>query len=342
MIMPSGTRVVVTGGAGFIGSHLVDVLMAEENEVIVIDDFSSGRREHLAHHAGNGRLRVVVGDIRDLELIEAHFRGAQYVFHLAARSVRLSLRQPSTVHEVNALGTYCVLRAATAAGVARLLYCSSSEVHGSAVEVPLPEDCEFRPETMYGAAKLAGEFYAQVFHRSGWLETVVARPHNAYGPRAHYEAERGELIPRLVLRALAGLPALIFGDGLQTRDFTYVEETARYLAALATAPAAGRTFNVCRGQEVSIREVASRIAALTGLAAPPVFLPERPHDVRRLCGDPSRLRRTLGSSPVVDIADGLGRTVDWYRRNVTVTPQLLARIAPENWTVQPAEHWVKA
>jgi UDP-glucose 4-epimerase len=341
VLTPSGARTAVTGGAGFIGSHLVDRLLAAGNEVTVIDDLSSGSRDNLAHHASRSGLRLAVASVLDLPALEKALAGAQYVFHLATRNVRLSLRQPSIVHEVNTSGTYNVLRAAAGCGARRLLYCSSSEVYGTAIQVPLPEECEFRPQTIYGASKLAGEYYAQVFHRSGWLETVIARPHNTYGPRGHYAGDRGELIPRLIIRALAGLPAVIFGDGAQTRDFTYVEETALYLAALIVAePARGGTFNICRGEEVAIRDVAGRIAALTGLQSAPLHLPPRPQDVQRLLGDPSRLRRILGSSPAIGIGEGLERTVDWYRRNVRPNDALLASMQPENWAELPAESWL--
>jgi UDP-glucose 4-epimerase len=338
----SGAKVAVTGGAGFIGSHLVDQLLAGGNEVTVIDDLSTGSRDHLAHHGAGSRLSLEVASVLDLAALEKALKGVQYVFHLATRNVRLSLRQPSVVHEVNTVGTYNVLRAAAAQGARRLLYCSSSEVYGTATQVPLPEECAFRPQTIYGASKLAGEYYAQVFHRSGWLETVVARPHNTYGPRAHYALDRGELIPRLIVRALAGLPAVIFGDGTQTRDFTYVEETAQYLAALmAAGSAAGGTFSVCRGEEVAIKDVASQIARLAGLERAPLFLPPRPQDVLRLLGDPSRLRHLLGRSPAIGIGEGLARTVDWYRRNVPITESVLASMQPENWSEVPAEAWLK-
>lgn len=342
MLTLSGAKVAVTGGAGFIGSHLVDHLLAAGNEVTVIDDLSSGSRENLAHHASSPMLRLAVASVLDAAALHDALDGVQYVFHLATRNVRLSLRQPSVVHETNVAGTYNVLRAAAARGAQRLLYCSSSEVYGTAIRVPLPEECEFRPQTIYGASKLAGEYYAQVFHRSGWLETVIARPHNTYGPRGHYELDRGELIPRLIVRALAGLPAVILGDGAQTRDFTYVEETALYLAALmAAGPVAGVTFNICRGEEVEIKDVALQVARLVGLECAPLFLPPRPHDVRRLRGDPSRLRQALGRSPAISIGEGLERTVDWYRRNVRITESVLASMQPENWADLPAEAWLK-
>lgn len=341
MLTVAGTRVAVTGGAGFIGSHLVDRLLHSGNEVTVIDDLSSGSRENLAGRASDRRLRLIVASVLDADALWPALEGIDYVFHLATRNVRLSLRQPTIVHRVNLEGTYNVLRAAAHRRVRRLLYCSSSEIYGTAVQVPLPEECEFRPQTVYGASKLAGEYYAQVFQRSGWLETVIARPHNTYGPRAHFSLERGEVIPRMIVRALAGMPATIFGDGRQTRDFTFVEETALYLDALmACGPAAGGTFNVCRGEEIAIGDIAARIAELTGMRAPPQHLPPRPQDVLRLLGDPSRLRRVLGSSPGIGIAEGLARTVEWYRRNVAITEPVLASIQTENWTTVPTEAWL--
>lgn len=343
MLTLSSCRVAVTGGAGFVGSHLVDRLLAAGNEVTVLDDLSSGSRDNLARNAAHPRLRIVIASVLDTSALDAAFAGVHYVFHLATRNVRLSLRQPSIVHEVNTGGTFNVLKAAARQGVRRLLYCSSSEVYGTATRVPLPEHCEFRPQTIYGASKLAGEYYAQVFHRSGWLETVIARPHNTYGPRAHYELDRGELIPRLIVRALAGLPPIIFGDGAQTRDFTYVEETALFLSALmATDGVGGDTFNICRGQEVPIREVTAQVLKLVGLDSAPIFLPARPHDVRRLVGDASLLRRTLGRTPEISLAEGLQRTVEWYRGNVPVTEAVLAALRPENWTEVPAEAWLRS
>lgn len=336
-------RTVVTGGAGFIGSHLVDRLLAADNQVVVIDDFSSGERKNLAHHVSDRRLEVREADIRDEAAMLRLVDGADAVFHLACRNVRLSLRRPTEVHEVNATGSLNLLKAAAAAGVARFLYCSSSEVNGTADVTPMPEDYTFRPETIYGASKLAGEYYAQVFHRAGWLSTVIARPHNNYGPREHYFGVKGEVIPRFILWAFAGRPPLVYGDGRQTRDFTYVAETADYLVRIAECEAAaGQTLNLCRGEEVSILEIASLVADLTGLGLEPVRLPGRPSDVLRLCGDPSRLRSLLGDSPAVSIREGLARTVEWFKANVEITPELLESMQPMNWEQAESEAWLEA
>ena len=334
--------VVVTGGAGFIGSHLVDRLLAAGNEVVVIDDLSSGEEKNLKQHAGNPKLRLEVKDILDADGIAPLFRGSRCVFHLATRNVRLSLRQPTAVHEVNTTGTLNVLKAATAARAERFLYCSSSEVYGTADVVPMAEEYDFRPETVYGASKLAGEHYTQVFHRSGWLRAVVARPHNTYGPREHYAGVKGEVIPRFILRALAGLPLTIYGDGRQTRDFTYVEETAEFLVLLAENDASlGRVLNLCRGEEVSLGEIADIVAELAGSGSVVrESLPGRPSDVLRLCGDPSRLREALGRAPAVSIREGLARTVEWFRGNVPLDPDVIATLVPQTWADVEGEGWM--
>jgi UDP-glucose 4-epimerase len=173
------------------------------------------------------------------------------------------------------------------------------------------------------------------------LETVVARPHNNYGPREHYVGSKGEVIPRFILWGLAGEPLRIYGDGMQTRDFTYVGETAEYLVRLMECDAAvGQVFNVCRGEEVTIREIAERIVNLTGNRSEIVHLPGRPSDVLRLFGDPSRLRRQLGSSPRISIEEGLKRTVDWFRDHVPLTPEVLSSLQVTCWTHDAAEPWM--
>jgi UDP-glucose 4-epimerase len=333
--------VVVTGGAGFIGSHLVDRLLADEKPVTVIDDFSSGTRENLAHHPGNPLLQVVEADIMDAQAMCDLCTGAEAVYHLACRNVRLSLRRPTIVHDVNTTGTLNMLKAAAKARVRRFLYCSSSEVNGTADVVPMPEDYHFKPETIYGASKLAGEYYTQVFHRAGWLETVIVRPHNNYGPREHYFGIKGEVIPRFILRALAGRSLVIYGDGRQTRDFTYVTETADFLTRIMTSPGTkGMVLNLCRGEEVSILEIARNITELTGLKTSPEHMPGRPSDVLRLYGDPSRLKETLGAAPCISIREGLLMTLDWFQKNVALTEELFESMKPRTWEQCEPEPWL--
>jgi UDP-glucose 4-epimerase len=335
-------RVVVTGGAGFIGSHLVDRLLQAENSVLVIDDFSSGSPENLAEHRGDRNLCLENADVRDEPAMRDLFSQAEFVFHLATRNVRRSLTHPTEVHDVNTNGTLTVLKAAAQSGVQRLLYCSSSEVNGTADVVPMTEDYRFRPETIYGASKLAGEYYANVFHRSGWLETVVARPHNNYGPREHYAGNKGEVIPRFILWGLAGQPLRVYGSGQQTRDFTYVVETADYLVQLLECDAAlGQVVNVCRGEEVSIAELAELIRELTGGKSEIQHLTARPSDVLRLIGDASRLKSLLGSSPHVGIEAGLARTSDWFKSHVPLQGTTLGLLPMNSWESEPGEPWIE-
>ena len=338
----SGARALVTGGAGFIGSHLVDHLLEQEAEVLVVDDFSTGEERNLPRHAGN-KLKVARADIRDAALMIRLATSVDYVFHLATRSVRTSLSQPTLVHEVNATGTLNVLKAAAAAKVRRFVYCSSSEVYGTACAVPQTEAYDFRPETIYGASKLVGEYYTQVFHRAGWLEAVVARPHNNYGPREHYRGSAGEVIPRFILWCLAGRHPVIYGDGRQTRDFTYVSETAEFIALLAQhRSAAGEVFNICRGEEVSILELAEKICQLTGAPVTPHFAPARPSDVLRLWGDASKLQRVIGRKPEISIKGGLGRTIEWFRSHVPLSEGVMHSLALRNWEMERPEPWMAA
>ncbi len=336
-------KVVVTGGAGFIGSHLVDRLIGAGNQVVVIDDFSSGSPDNIEVHKDSGLLTLIEADIFNEEAMLDLVPEADCLFHLACRNVRLSLRRPTNVHDVNGTGTLNMLKAATKAGIKRFLYCSSSEVNGTADIVPMPEEYHFKPETIYGASKLVGEYYTQVFQRAGWLETVIVRPHNNYGPREHYEGNLGEVIPRFILFALAGKPMTVYGDGLQTRDFTYVVETADYMTRMMESDkAVGGTFNLCRGNEVSILQIAEIISKLLGDKSEISRLPARPSDVLRLFGDPTKMQECLGSSPKVDIEDGMRMTFDWFRDNVPLTDEVFASMEPMCWEETEAEPWLQA
>lgn len=332
---------VVTGGCGFIGSHLVDRLLESDNQVLVIDDFSTGSERNLAHHSHNPKLFIEKADVINEKEIIKLIRGFHFVFHLAARNVRLSLRQPSQVHEINATGTLNVLKACAAAGVERFLYCSSSEVNGSAGFVPMVEDYIFRPETIYGASKLAGEYYTLVFHRSGWLKATIARPHNNYGPREHFDGIKGEVIPIFILLALAGKAMVIYGDGCQTRDFTYVIETADYMVRLLEHDGAlGNVFNICRGEEVSINTLSQLILEMTEATVSAIHVTARPSDVLRLYGDPTRLGNLLGSPPKVSIQEGLRFTINWFRDNISISDRVLEGLRPYNWSDLDEEPWL--
>jgi UDP-glucose 4-epimerase len=311
---------VVTGGAGFIGSELVSQLVAAGWRVTVIDNLATGRWENLDGLDGVERLTLDVRDVRELP-------DCSVVFHLACLGVRHSLHAPRETHEVNATGTLVMLEAARAAGVERFVYVSSSEVYGSARTVPMTEQHPTFPLTAYGASKLAGEAYARAYFLSYGLPTVVVRPFNTYGPRCHHEGDSGEAIPKFLLRAQAGFPLMIFGDGEQTRDFTYVSDTAQGILRAGTcADALGQTFNLGSGREVSINMLAC-LAKGTSV----VHEPSRPGDVRRLVADATLAREVLGFEPRVKLEDGIERLRAWYARQRVKAEDLLQEEVVHNW-----------
>jgi UDP-glucose 4-epimerase len=306
------SRALVTGGAGFIGSHLVERLLAEGRAVTILDDFSTGCRDNLAD---NRRLLIVEGSILDRAVVERAIEGCDRVYHLAVQCVRRSLANPCENHEVNATGTLRVLEAARRQRVERFIYCSSSEVYGNCGIENLSEDSPCVPVTVYGAAKLAGEHYTKAYWQTYGLATIVVRPFNAYGPRAHETGDLAEVIPRFIIRVLNGLPPVIFGNGDNGRDFTYVTDTARGIALAADSDdLVGRTVNIGYGRMITISEVADTVARLC--ARPelrPIWIEARPGDVLKLQADTRRAEQTLGFRPEFDFAAGLRRYIDWFR-----------------------------
>ncbi|MBT3583899.1 MAG: NAD-dependent epimerase/dehydratase family protein [Halobacteriovoraceae bacterium] len=339
----SNLKILVTGGAGFIGSHLVDALIEKNNQLIVLDDFSSGKKSNLAQASASGKLEIFDQCILNYQEIYPLFSEVDVVFHMATRNVRLSLKQPTIVHDVNTTGTLNVLKAAKGNGVQKFLYCSSSEVNGTAVKVPMKEDYAYNPETIYGASKLTGEYYTQVFERSGWLNTVIARPHNNYGPREHWEGMLGEVIPRFILMGLLNEKPTIFGDGKQTRDFTYVTETVRHLIAITeNDQCRGEIFNICKGNEVSVLDIAKIISKQLGRELDPVFLKSRPSDVLRLFGDNSKLKEFVSSAPEMDIEEGMQLTIDWFKENIDLEMvKGSEKLADINWDKLDSEPWLE-
>ena len=285
---------LVTGGAGFIGSELVRQLAESVAEIIVVDNLVNGSWQNLAG-ISSVDLRLVEADVRDAARMCALLKSTDIVFHLACLGVRHSIYSPRENQEVNATGTLNLLFAATEANVERFVNVSSSEVYGTAQWAPMSEQHPTFPKTMYGSSKLAAESFTRAFHDTYGFPAVVVRPFNAYGPRCHHEGDSGEVIPKFLLRSMARIPMVIFGDGTQTRDFTYVSDTARGIIAAGMADAAvGKTVNIGSGSEHSINEVARQIGILLGRSEPSiVHLEPRPGDVLRLCADTS-----LAASPV--------------------------------------------
>lgn len=314
---------LVTGGAGFIGSELVRQLVDAGARVRVLDNFTTGRRSRLE----GTDAEIVEGDVRDKVAVGLAMRKVDWVFHLACVGLRRSTHSPREAHEVNALGTLNVLEVARAADVARFVHVSSSEVYGTGLQSMITEDHPCFPTTPYGASKLAGEAYARAWHATYALPVVIVRPFNAFGPRCHHEGDSGEVIPKFLLRAWAGQPAVIFGDGLQTRDFTYVTDTAEGIRGAAGCDRAiGGALNLGSGREVSILELARLVGAREV-----IHDAARPGDVRRMTCDTSRAREVLGFRPRVTLEQGLALLRQWYERQGVPPEVLLRQEVVYNW-----------
>lgn len=310
-------KVLVTGGGGFIGSHLVEALLEAGHAVRVLDNFSTGKRENLKAFAG--RLEIVEGDIRDARSASAAAQGREAVCHLAALpSVPRSFRDPFASFSVNAGGTVKVLEAARLSGVRRFVYSSSSSVYGDAEGETKSEDMEPRPLSPYAASKLSGESMCRLYRRIHGTETVCLRYFNVFGPRQDPQSEYAAVIPRFILAALGKGQATIHGDGRQTRDFTYVANVVRAnLLALAAGPeAGGRVFNIACGEETSLLSLLALLGEFTGKTLAPVFAPARPGDVRRSRAEIGLAREILDYRPEVGLREGLRRTMEWHKNLV--------------------------
>lgn len=332
----SGKKILVTGGAGFIGSHLVDALLERNNHVIVLDDFSTGKPENLKQAKNDNRLTVIEGSVLDVPLVQRLVRDVNIVYHLAVQCLRVCFDKPHYVHEVNATGTLNLLEAAQQLNpsLERFIYCSSSEAYGTATVVPMNEVTHpVVPTTVYGASKLAGELYTQAYHMTYKMPTMVLRPFNTYGYREHYEGASGEVIPRFVIRILNQLPPVIFGDGSATRDFTFVTDTVEGMIRAASCDGLiGQAVNVAYGQEVSIKDIASKLLHVLGKEALGIqWEPERPGDVHRHYADVERLQQATGWKPSIDIDSGLLRYVDWFKQEYADVAVLMKDCQTHNW-----------
>jgi len=310
----SGQRVVVTGGAGFIGSHVMDRLVHVGAQAVALDDLSVGLEENLAQAIAGG-AELVVGDIRDEDTMHEVLDGADVVIHMACDNLRASLGNPRHTHEVNGTGTLVTALAAVRHGVKRFVYVSSSEAYGSAVTLPMAETHPLMPTTVYGASKAYGELCAQACMRTYGLPVTVIRPFNSYGPREHAAGNSAEVIPKFVARLAAGLPPVIFGDGSQTRDFTWVEETAVGIVAVTECDAlVGDAVNVAHGEQVTIREIADLLGEIMQSSVAPDVGDERPGDVAHHWADTTKARELAGYEARIPIREGLERYVEWATR----------------------------
>jgi UDP-glucose 4-epimerase len=313
-------NVLVTGGAGFIGSNLVEALVASGDEVHVLDDVSTGSLHNLADIRPDPN--VIIGDIRDHELVVDAVRDIEVVVHLAALpSVARSVRDPVTTHRVNVDGTLNVLQAARRAGVRRVVYASSSSVYGDTPRLPKDEDMPLSPQSPYAASKAAGEGYCRAFARVYGLETVSLRLFNVFGPRQDPASEYAAVIPRFIDRMLAGRSPEIFGDGGQSRDFTYVANVvdALQLAAGAGPEAVGEALNVGCGSRTTLLELISTLNELLGASIVPTISPPRSGDVRHSHADIAKAEQLLGYRPRFSVEAGLSKTIAWFAGRQAVT-----------------------
>jgi nucleoside-diphosphate-sugar epimerase len=312
---------LVTGGSGFIGSNIVEALLRRGEYVVVLDDFSTGRRENLEavqHALPADRVppEILEGDLRDEALLRRAMQGVTHVLHQAALpSVQRSVEDPLSSHEVNATGTLRLLMAARDAGVRRFVYASSSSVYGDTPTLPKIESMTPTPQSPYAISKLAGEYYCRVFHSLYGLETVSLRYFNIFGPRQDPKSQYAAVIPNFVRAALDGRAPTVFGDGLQSRDFTYIDNAvhANLLACEAPATAAGGAFNIGFGQSATLLEVLTVLEKITGAPVRPTHAPPRAGDVRHSLASIDAARARLAYAPAIGLEEGLRRTVAWFR-----------------------------
>jgi nucleoside-diphosphate-sugar epimerase len=304
--------VLVTGGGGFIGSHLVERLVTDGHDVRVLDNFATGKRENLLEWAD--QVELVEGDMRSYERVHTAVRGCELVLHQAALpSVPRSVQDPLTSSEVNITGTLNVLLAARDEGVRRVVFASSSSIYGANPELPKREDLIPLPMSPYAVAKLAGEGYCRSFHEVFGIETVALRYFNVFGPRQDPLSQYAAVIPNFITALLAGDQPVVYGDGEQSRDFTYVENVVEAnLLAMSADGVAGKVFNVAAGERTTLNRLLDHLGALIGRAPDARYDPARLGDVRHSEADIGRARRELGYSPSISPLEGLRRTLAWY------------------------------
>jgi UDP-glucose 4-epimerase len=307
-------RILVTGGAGFIGSHLARALVQRGDEVVVLDDLSTGRRANLEGMLAH--LELIEGSLLDDAALGRALRGVDAVLHQAAMpSVPKSLQFPRETHRANVEGTLALLDAARRLGVRRVVYAGSSSAYGDQPDTFKSEDLTPRPMSPYAVQKLTGEHYCAVHHALFGLETITLRYFNVFGPRQDPASQYAAVVPAFVTRMLRGESPVVHGDGLQSRDFTYIENVVEAnLAALAAPPeACGKVYNAACGHSTSLLQLVAWLNGILGTSIAPIHEDGRAGDVRASCADPRRAQESLGFSARIDVREGLTRTVAWYR-----------------------------
>jgi UDP-glucose 4-epimerase len=308
-------KYLVTGGAGFIGSHIVTALVERGDSVRVFDNLSTGRLANLEHV--RGKFEFVEGDLVSRRDVERALDGIEVVFHQAAlASVPRSVAQPLDTNAVCVTGTVNVLDVARLSGVRRVVYAGSSSIYGDLTAAAAKYETDLpAPVSPYAAAKAAGELYCQAFHATYGLSTVTVRYFNVFGPRQDPQSEYAAVIPKFVMKMLAGERPTIFGDGRQSRDFTYVANIVAGNLLAAEAPdASGKTFNIACGEQMNLLDLVAAINRVLGTKIEPIFDPPRVGDVRDSLADISAARKLLGYKPTIDFDEGLRRSIEYYRQ----------------------------
>jgi UDP-glucose 4-epimerase len=318
----AGQRIVVTGGAGFVGSNVVRRLLAERARVVVLDDFYTGNDHNLPDDESN--LAIVRGSVTDFDVVRDVFKGAGLIFHLAARNIIVSTRNPREDYEVNIGGTLNVLLAAREVGVPRVVYSSSTSVYGNPRYLPINEDDATNMLSPYAVSKFAGENYCKAFYESYGLSTAVVRYSNVYGTAQRPDNPYCGVVAKFFESAMAGQPLRIHGDGEQTRDFTYIDDVVEATLLAGVSPKAdGQVYNIGTGREVTVNQLARMIIEVTGANVEPAYVDRRDIDnIRRRVLNIEKIRRELRWAPSITIELGLRRTYDWLVQTSNVRDQL--------------------
>tara|TARA_R100000541_G_scaffold48671_1_gene55768 strand:+ start:790 stop:1770 length:981 start_codon:yes stop_codon:yes gene_type:complete len=323
-----GKKILVTGGAGFIGSHLCDELINQDHEVTILDNLSNGRLENI-----NSKAKFINGDILDKSMCLLATKDIDIVYHLACLGVRHSLHNPLLNHRVNAEGTLNMLEASTSNKIDKFFYISTSEVYGDIQTFPITEEGIPKPKTIYGSSKLAGENYTYSYNKCFNLKTSTVRIFNNYGPRAHYKGDSGEIIPRSIVKALYNESPVIFGDGMVTRDFFYVKDTAKVLSLLTNnEEIIGEIINIGTGVEITMKYLLSSILKEMDLSKkiPITYLKDRPADVPRLWVNPLKFRNLIKYKLDTPFNIGLQETINYYKE-LKSKGELTSDIELINW-----------
>ena len=325
-------HILVTGGAGFIGSHLCDQLLSNGHKVVAVDNLINGKLRNIEQAQRNPDFSFIQEDILNASKMIELTKGVDVIFHLACLGVRHSIHSPRENHLVNAEGSLNMLEAARANHVKHFYYISTSEIYGDVKTFPINEFAVPLPKTVYGSSKLAGENYAYSYFQCYQLPVTVLRIFNNYGPRAHYEGDAGEVIPRSIVNMLYGKNPIIFGDGSVTRDFFFVKDTAKVFSELInTKGLAGEIINIGTGEEITMKHLMEQLITLVNNGNHIEYLDDRPADVPRLWVDNAKFKTITGFKSAVSFEQGLTETINYYK-DLKKNHDLISEIKTLNWT----------